>query len=296
VSYLNDLENEAIHIFREVEAECKKPVLLFSGGKDSAAMLWLAAKAFAPDPIPFQVMHIDTGHNFDETLKFRDALVQQFKVQLIIRKVEDSIKNGLAIEEAGQYPSRNAHQTVTLLNALNEFSIDAAFGGGRRDEEKSRSKERIFSIRNSNGGWDPNNQRPEVWRLYNTKLTQGQSLRVFPLSDWTELDIWLYALQEKMPLPSLYFAHERKVFQKNNILMPTCKYWQPTEGEEVVTRKVRFRTVGDMTCSAVVLSNAETIEEVILENLASRYSERSSRTDDSRGKWAMEDRKRQGYF
>lgn len=296
LNYLEQLEAEAIYVIREAASQCERPVLLFSGGKDSICLAYLAAKAFYPGRLPFPMLHIDTGHNFPETLEFRDRFVQKLKAQLIVRRVEDSIAQGRIKDEDGPYASRNALQTVTLLDALAEFRFDAALGGARRDEEKARAKERFFSFRNRFGQWDPKNQRPEIWSLFNSFKRPGEHFRVFPLSNWTELDIWQYIDLEGIELPSLYFSHRRKVFWREGMLLPYHPVNNLQPGEEVLELEVRFRTIGDMTCTGAIQSQARTVKEIIEELLVCRVGERGSRADDRRSEAAMEDRKRQGYF
>ncbi|WP_298353974.1 sulfate adenylyltransferase subunit CysD [uncultured Dokdonia sp.] len=294
---LNPLESEAVYIFREVVAQFDRPVLLFSGGKDSITLVRLAQKAFFPAKIPFPLLHIDTGHNFPETIAFRDKLVKELGLELIVRNVQDAIDEGRVTEETGKYASRNMLQTTTLLDALEEFKFDAAIGGARRDEEKARAKERIFSVRDDFGQWDEKNQRPELFNFLNGNIDHGQNVRVFPISNWTELDVWSYIASEKIEIPSIYFAHQRKTFLRDGML------WSAqddvvfrAEDEEVVERTVRFRTVGDMSCTAAVLSTADTIEKVVGEIRTSTISERGARIDDKRSEAAMEKRKQQGYF
>ncbi|HJT94278.1 MAG TPA: sulfate adenylyltransferase subunit CysD [Mycobacterium sp.] len=294
LSHLRSLEAEAIHIIREVAAEFERPVLLFSGGKDSIVMLHLALKAFKPGKLPFPVMHVDTGHNFDEVLQARDQLVEEAGVRLIVAKVQDDIDAGRVVETI---PSRNPLQTVTLLRAIRENKFDAAFGGARRDEEKARAKERVFSFRDEFGQWDPKAQRPELWNLYNGRHHKGEHIRVFPLSNWTEFDIWSYIGAEKIKLPSIYYAHQRQVFLRDGMLLAVHKYLQPRKDEEVVEKTVRFRTVGDVTCTGCVESLAGTVSEVIAETAVSRLTERgATRADDRISEAGMEDRKREGYF
>jgi len=289
------LEAESIHIFREVAAEFERPVLLFSGGKDSVVMLHLASKAFWPAPIPFPVMHIDTGHNFPEVLDFRDRTVERMGLRLVVGSVEESIAKGRVKERPDGI--RNPLQTVTLLESINEGGYDAVFGGARRDEEKARAKERVYSFRDEFGQWDPKNQRPELWSLYNGRHHKGEHIRVFPLSNWTELDIWSYLAAENVELPSIYFAHEREVFQRDGMWLPISEFTTPREGEEVVTLMVRYRTVGDVPITGAVESTAATFEEIITEVAATRITERgATRADDRLSEAAMEDRKRQGYF
>ncbi|MFZ5806263.1 MAG: sulfate adenylyltransferase subunit CysD [Verrucomicrobiota bacterium] len=296
LSYLQQLEHEAIFIFREAEAQFEKPVLLFSGGKDSSVLLHLARKAFYPAPIPFPILHIDTGHNFSEVIRFRDELASKAGVHLIVRNVEDSIRQGRVAEEKGVNASRNALQTVTLLDAIAELKFDAAFGGGRRDEEKSRAKERIFSHRDEFGQWDPKNQRPELWNILNGRKNFGEHMRVFPLSNWTELDIWQYIAADNIPLPSIYFAHPREVFRRDDVLLAKSDFLPLAPHEHYEQKQVRFRTVGDMTCTGAVESSASNVEEVLREVVTFRTSERGTRYDDRRSEAAMEDRKKLGYF
>lgn len=291
------LESEAIYIFREVVAQFEKPVLLFSGGKDSITLVRLAQKAFFPAKIPFPFMHIDTGHNFPETIEFRDRLVKELGVELIIRNVQDNIDNGRVKEETGRYASRNMLQTETLLDAIEEFGFDACIGGARRDEEKARAKERIFSVRDDFGQWDEKNQRPEVFDMLNGKIDLGQNVRVFPISNWTELDVWSYIAEESIEIPSIYFAHKRKTFYRDGLIWSADDEIVYRDKEEkVVERMVRFRTVGDMSCTAAVLSDAVDIAKVVAEIRDSSISERGARIDDKRSEAAMERRKQQGYF
>ena len=289
------LESEATYIIREVAAELERPVLLFSGGKDSIVMLRLAEKAFRPAPIPFPVMHVDTGHNFPEVLEFRDRRVTELGVQLLIASVEDAIERGLVTPEPNG--SRNRIQTPVLLEAVEKHRFTALFGGARRDEEKARAKERIFSFRDEFGQWDPKNQRPELWSLYNGRIHLGESLRVFPLSNWTELDVWSYIAQERLALPEIYYAHDRDVFLRHGMLFAVNEFCQPRADEPVFTARVRYRTVGDATLTAAVRSDADTVEKVIVEVAATRVTERgATRGDDKFSEAAMEDRKREGYF
>ena len=291
------LESEAIYIFREVVAQFEKPVLLFSGGKDSITLVRLAQKAFFPAKIPFPLMHIDTGHNFPETVEFRDRLVKELGVDLIVRNVQDNIDSGRVKEETGRYASRNMLQTETLLDAIEEFGFDACIGGARRDEEKARAKERIFSVRDDFGQWDEKNQRPEVFDMLNGKIDLGQNVRVFPISNWTELDVWSYIKEENIEIPSIYFAHKRRTFLRDGLIWSADDaVVYRDEEEEVIERMVRFRTVGDMSCTAAVDSYAATISEVVGEIRASTISERGARIDDKRSEAAMEKRKQQGYF
>ena len=295
-SHLQQLESEAIYIIREVAAQCERPVLLFSGGKDSILLVHLARRAFYPGCIPFPLLHIDTGHNFPETLAFRDRLAAQMGVDLVMRYVQDSIDCGRVVDEHGPTASRNVLQTVTLLDALAELKIDAAIGGARRDEEKARAKERFFSHRDRFGQWNPKNQRPELWNLYNGRKGPGEHFRVFPLSNWTELDIWHYVRAKAIETPSLYFAHCRDVFWRDGMWLAASPYLALLPGERIETRLIRFRTIGDMTCTGAVESTAGTVDEVIAELTVSRVTERGTRADDRRSETAMEDRKRQGYF
>ncbi len=297
LSHLDMLEAESIHIIREVAAEFERPVLLFSGGKDSIVMMAVAERAFRPARLPFPVMHVDTGHNFAEVLEFRDRRVEQAGARLIVASVQDSIDSGRVAEETGRWASRNRLQTVTLLDAIEEHRFDAVFGGARRDEEKARAKERMFSFRDEFGQWDPKNQRPELWNLYNTKLRRGEHIRVFPLSNWTELDVWHYIRREELEIPSIYFAHRRHVFEREGILLAGSPYLIRGEDEPLFEATVRYRTVGDMTCTGAVESAAATIADVISEIAATRITERGqTRADDRTSEAAMEDRKREGYF
>ena len=297
LSQLDVLEAEAVHVMREVAAEFERPVLLFSGGKDSIVMLALAEKAFWPARIPFPVMHVDTGHNFPEVLEFRDRRVAELGVRLIVASVQESIDAGRAVEETGRHASRNRLQTVTLLDAIEEQRFDALFGGARRDEEKARAKERVFSFRDEFGQWDPKNQRPELWNLYNARIRRGEHIRVFPLSNWTELDVWAYIEREELAIPSIYYAHERPVFERDGLLLAENPYLTRGEDEPLFTATVRYRTVGDMTCTGAVASTAATVADVISEVAATRITERGqTRADDRTSEAAMEDRKREGYF
>ncbi len=297
LSHLRALESEGIHVMREVAAEFENPVLLFSGGKDSIVLLRLAEKAFRPAPFPFPLMHVDTGHNFPEVIEFRDRRVAELGERLIVASVQESIDSGRAVEETGPRASRNRLQTVTLLDAIAEHGFDAAFGGARRDEERARAKERIFSFRDDFGQWDPKNQRPELWNLYNGRIKKGENVRVFPLSNWTELDVWEYIDQEQLEVPSIYFAHEREVFKRDGMLYAWREGTELIDGEEVVSETVRYRTVGDMSCTGGVRSQAATLEEVVLEIAATRITERGeTRADDRVSEAAMEDRKKAGYF
>jgi sulfate adenylyltransferase subunit 2 len=297
LSQLDVLEAEGIHIIREVAAEFERPVLLFSGGKDSIVMLALAERAFAPARIPFPVMHVDTGHNFREVLDFRDRRVDELGVRLIVASVQDSIDAGKVAEETGRWASRNRLQTTTLLDAIADNRFDAVFGGARRDEEKARAKERVFSFRDEFGQWDPKNQRPELWNIYNTRIRRGEHIRVFPLSNWTELDVWHYIDREQLEIPSIYFAHQRTVFERDGILLSDNEFITRGDDEPLQDISVRYRTVGDMTCTGAVESTAATISEVIAEIAATRITERGqTRADDRTSEAAMEDRKREGYF
>jgi sulfate adenylyltransferase subunit 2 len=292
-THLQVLEAEAIHIIREVAAEFRKPVLLFSGGKDSIVLLRLAEKAFAPAEVPFAVMHVDTGHNFPEAVEFRDRRVPN----VVVASVQDSIDTGRVVEEKGPRASRNRLQTVTLLDAIAEHGFDAAFGGARRDEERARAKERIFSFRDEDGQWEPRRQRPELWDLYNGRIRRGEHVRVFPLSNWTELDVWEYIRTQRLEIPSIYFAHEREVFERDGMLYAVSEFIERVDGEDPFTASVRYRTVGDMSCTGAVRSDATTLDDVIEEIAATRVTERGqTRADDRVSEAAMEDRKREGYF
>jgi sulfate adenylyltransferase subunit 2 len=296
LSHLKQLEHEAIYVLREVAAQFERPVLLFSGGKDSIVMVRLAQQAFYPAAIPFPLLHIDTGHNFAETIEYRDWLVNKVGARLLVRTVQDSIDKGRSAEEKGINPSRNGLQTVTLLDALEELRADAALGGARRDEEKARAKERFFSHRDEFGQWDPKNQRPELWNIFNGRLHRGEHFRVFPLSNWTEMDVWQYIAAEKIEIPSLYFSHSRDIVDRRGILLADTKFNTLLPGEKYEQRTVRFRTVGDATCTGAVESTASTLEEIIAEVAAARITERGARADDKRSETAMEDRKKVGYF
>ena len=297
LSQLDSLEAESIHIIREVAAEFERPVLLFSGGKDSIVMLALAERAFWPARIPFPVMHVDTGHNFAEVMEFRDRRVAEIGVKLVVASVQESLDAGRVVEETGRWASRNRLQTTTLLDAIAEHQFDAVFGGARRDEEKARAKERVFSFRDEFGQWDPKNQRPELWGLYNTRIHRGEHIRVFPISNWTELDVWEYIARENLEIPSIYYAHTRSVFERDGILLADSPYTRRSDDEQPYDAKVRYRTVVDMTCSGAVESTAATISEVIAEIAATRITERGqTRADDRTSEAAMEDRKREGYF
>ncbi len=297
LTHLDDLEAEAIHIFREVAAELERPVLLFSGGKDSIVLLRLAEKAFRPGKFPFPVMHVDTGHNFPEVIEFRDRRVRELEERLIVASVQDSIDRGRVVEETGPRASRNRLQTTTLLDAIEEHQFDAAIGGARRDEERARAKERIFSFRDDFGQWNPRVQRPELWNVYNARVRKGEHVRVFPISNWTELDVWQYVAREQLELPRIYFAHDREVFKRDGMLYACSDYVERVDGEEPFHASVRFRTVGDMTCTGGVVSDAATIAAVVDEIAATRVTERGeTRADDRFTEAAMEDRKRVGYF
>jgi sulfate adenylyltransferase subunit 2 len=297
LSHLRALESEAIHVMREVAAEFERPVLLFSGGKDSIVLLRLAEKAFRPAPFPFPLMHVDTGHNFAEVIEYRDRRVAELGERLIVASVQESIDKGRVVEETGPRASRNKLQTVTLLDAIAEHGFDAAFGGARRDEERARAKERIMSFRDDFGQWDPKNQRPELWNLYNGRIHKGEHVRVFPLSNWTELDVWEYIDSEQLEVPSIYFAHEREVFRRDGMLYAWREGTELIDGEEIFKETVRYRTVGDMSCTGGVQSQAATLQEVVLEIAATRITERGeTRADDRVSEAAMEDRKKAGYF
>ncbi len=297
LSHLRALESEAIHVMREVAAEFERPALLFSGGKDSIVLLRLAEKAFRPAPFPFPLMHVDTGHNFPEVIEYRDRRVGELGERLVVASVQESIDKGRVVEETGPRASRNRLQTITLLDAIAEHGFDAAFGGARRDEERARAKERVFSFRDDFGQWDPKNQRPELWNLYNGRIKKGEHVRVFPLSNWTELDVWEYIDQEGLEVPSIYFAHERPVFERDGMLYAWREGTELIDGEDIFTETVRYRTVGDMSCTGGVRSLAGTLEEVVLEIAATRITERGeTRADDRVSEAAMEDRKKAGYF
>ncbi|PVY42367.1 sulfate adenylyltransferase subunit CysD [Pontibacter virosus] len=295
-AFPRELEDEAIYILREVAAQFEKPVLLFSGGKDSITLVRLAQKAFYPAKIPFPLLHVDTGHNFEETIRFRDELVEELGLELIVRYVQDSIDQQKVVEETGKYASRNVLQTVTLLDAIEEFGFDACIGGARRDEEKARAKERIFSVRNDFGQWDAKKQRPELFDMLNGRISLGENVRVFPISNWTELDVWNYIREEQLAIPSIYYSHERETFERDGQILPYSSFMMVSEDEPVSTRMVRFRTVGDMTCTAAVESTAIVIEDIIAEILSATVSERGARIDDKRSEAAMEKRKQAGYF
>ncbi|AVR46912.1 sulfate adenylyltransferase subunit CysD [Christiangramia fulva] len=296
LNYLDELESEAIFILREVWAQFENPVILFSGGKDSIVVTHLAKKAFYPSKIPFPLMHVDTGHNFPETIKFRDDLIENLGAKLIVGSVQESIDKGRVAEEKGKNATRNALQITTLLDAIEENKVDCAIGGGRRDEEKARAKERFFSHRNDFGEWDPKNQRPELWNLLNGKHFEGEHFRAFPISNWTEMDVWNYIKRENISIPSLYFAHEREVVFRNNSWIPVSEYLNLEEGEKIEKKKIRFRTLGDITITGGIESDADSLEKIVEEVSAMRKTERGDRSDDKRSETAMEDRKRQGYF
>ena len=296
LSHLQELEAESIFIIREVASQFENPVLLFSGGKDSIVCYHLARKAFYPANVPFPLMHIDTGHNFDELYQFRDELVKKTKARLIIASVQKSIDEGKVIEEKGVNSSRNKLQTTTLLDSINEYQFDCAMGGARRDEEKARAKERFFSHRDDFGQWDPKNQRPELWNLFNGKKNFGEHFRAFPISNWTEMDIWQYIMKENIKIPSLYFSHERECFIRNNVVMAKTSFIETKPEEKIQKMKVRFRTIGDATCTGATISDADNLEMIINEVSASRITERGGRADDKRSEAAMEDRKKEGYF
>ena len=296
LTHLRDLESEGIYVMREVAAQFERPVLLFSGGKDSIVLVHLARKAFWPAPIPFPLLHIDTGHNFDEAIEFRDNLVKELNARLIVGSVQESIDNGRVTEESGYNASRNVLQTVTLLDTIDKYKFDAAIGGGRRDEEKARAKERFFSHRDEFGQWDPKNQRPELWYLFNGRKKMGEHFRVFPISNWTEMDVWQYIMMENIALPSIYFTHERDVFFRDGVWLAAAPFMKLKPGEQVEHRRVRCRTVGDITCTGLTLSTADTLEDIVREIAATRVTERGGRYDDKRSDAAMEDRKKEGYF
>ena len=296
LNYLDELESEAIFILREVWAQFQNPVILFSGGKDSIVVTHLAKKAFYPAPVPFPLMHVDTGHNFPETIQYRDDLVKEIGAQLLVGSVQESIDQGRVVEERGKNATRNALQITTLLDAIESHKVDCAIGGGRRDEEKARAKERFFSHRDDFGQWDPKNQRPELWNILNGRHFEGEHFRAFPISNWTEMDVWNYIQREKIKIPSLYFAHERKVVWRSNSWIPVSEFLKLEEGEKVETKKIRFRTLGDITISGGIESDADTVEKIAMEVSAMKQTERGNRSDDKRSETAMEDRKRQGYF
>ena len=296
LNHLRELEAEAIYIIRETASQFERPAMLFSGGKDSIVMTHLARKAFYPARIPFPLLHIDTGHNFPETIEFRDKMVAEIGANLIVRNVQDSINSGRAKEEKGPNASRNMLQTITLLDALEELKVDAAMGGARRDEEKARAKERFFSHRDEFGQWDPKNQRPELWMLLNGRKNQGEHFRVFPLSNWTEMDVWMYIAMEKIDIPNIYFTHQREIVKRDGMLLANSEYITVRETEKAEMMTVRFRTIGDMTCTGAVLSPANSLQQIIEEVAASKTTERGTRSDDKRSETAMEDRKKAGYF
>ena len=296
LNYLDELESEAIYILREVYAQFQNPVILFSGGKDSILVTHLAKKAFYPCKVPFALMHVDTGHNFPETIQFRDDLIESLGARLIVGSVQESIDKGRVQEEKGKNATRNALQITTLLDAIEENKVDCAIGGGRRDEEKARAKERFFSHRDDFGQWDPKNQRPELWNLLNGKHFEGEHFRAFPISNWTEMDVWYYIKRENIEIPSLYLAHEREVVKRNGSWIPNSEFLKLEEHEEIVTKKIRFRTLGDITITGGIESDADTLEKVALEVSTMRQTERGNRSDDKRSETAMEDRKREGYF
>jgi len=295
LTHLDWLESEAIHILREVAGQCSNPVLLFSGGKDSLCLLRLAEKAFRPGRFPFPLLHIDTGHNYDEVIQFRDLRAKELNERLIVRSLEDSMKRGTVVLKSADEP-RNKHQSVTLLEAIAEFEFDCCIGGARRDEEKARAKERIMSFRDEFGQWDPKNQRPELWNLYNARVHKGENIRAFPISNWTEMDVWQYILREQIPLPSLYYSHKRKVFNRDGVLYAYSDFMPLKPTEQIEEMVVRFRTIGDMTCTGAVISQASKLEEIVKEVAAMRTTERGTRADDKRSETAMEDRKKEGYF
>lgn len=296
ITHLQELESEAVYVLREVAAQFENPVVLFSGGKDSILLGWLSMKAFAPAKIPYPMMHVDTGHNFDETIEYRDMFMEKIGAKLVVASVQESIDKGRVQDETGRYASRNIAQTTTLLDAIEEHKFDCAVGGARRDEEKARAKERFFSHRDEFGQWDPKNQRPELWNIFNGKKNMGEHFRVFPLSNWTEMDVWQYIALEKIPIPSIYFAHKRKVVHRDGVMLAVSPYVQIDEGDKVEELTVRCRTVGDLTSTGVWKSDATTVEDIIKEVSASRTTERGGRFDDKRSETAMEDRKIKGYF
>ncbi len=296
INHLRELESESIFVLREVVSQFQNPVLMFSGGKDSILMTYLAVKAFYPAKVPFPLLHVDTGHNFPETLKFRDDLVEKYGLRLVVGSVQEAIDQGQVTEEKGYNASRNGLQIFTLLDELEKGKFDAALGGGRRDEEKARAKERFFSHRDEFGQWDPKNQRPELWNLFNGRKQIGEHFRIFPISNWTELDVWQYLAEEEVPLPSLYFAHRRKVFERDGVLLADTELIPKRPEEKVFEEMIRCRTIGDMTCTGVWRSNAASVEDIIAEIATTRLTERGGRADDKRSETAMEDRKKQGYF
>ena len=296
LNYLDELESEAIYVLREVWAQFQNPVILFSGGKDSIVVTYLARKAFYPSKIPFSLMHVDTGHNFPETIKFRNDLIKELSVNLIVGSVQESIEQGRVAEEKGKNATRNALQITTLLDAIESNKVDCAIGGGRRDEEKARAKERFFSHRDDFGQWDPKNQRPELWNLFNGKHFEGEHFRAFPISNWTEMDVWNYIKRENIAIPSLYYAHEREVVWRQNSWIPNSEFLKLEDNEEILVKKIRFRTLGDITITGGDESEADTLEKITIEVAGMRNTERGNRSDDKRSESAMEDRKRQGYF
>ncbi len=296
INHIRELEAESIYVIREVVAQFQNPTMLFSGGKDSITMFHLAQKAFYPARVPFPLLHIDTGHNFTETIEFRDNLAKKANVRILVASVQDSIDQGRVVEETGYEASRNRLQTITLLDAIEHYKFDCAMGGGRRDEEKARAKERFFSHRDEFGQWDPKNQRPELWNIFNGRMKRGEHFRVFPISNWTEMDVWQYILMEKIHIPSLYFAHQREVFLRNGVLYANTPFVRRRDSETVETKTVRFRTIGDATCTGAVESTATTVTDIVREVAALRVSERGNRVDDKFSETAMEDRKIEGYF
>jgi sulfate adenylyltransferase subunit 2 len=296
LKHLKELESEAIYVLREVYAQFQNPVILFSGGKDSIVVTHLARKAFYPGKIPFPLMHIDTGHNFSETIQFRDNLIEELGAKLLVGSVQETIDNGRVQEEQGLNASRNALQTTTLLDAIATYKIDAAIGGARRDEEKARAKERFFSHRDDFGQWDPKNQRPELWNIFNGKHNMGEHFRIFPISNWTEMDVWQYILAENIPIPGLYFAHQREVIWRNDAWIPVSEHIEIRQNETVINKRIRFRTLGDITITGGIESDADTLEKIVEEVAAARQTERGNRSDDKRSETSMEDRKREGYF
>ena len=296
LNYLDELESEAVFVLREVYAQFSNPVIMFSGGKDSIVLTHLAKKAFYPAKVPFALLHVDTGHNFPEAIEFRDSLVEELGVRLIVGSVQEAINKGRVIEEKGKNATRNSLQIVTLLDAIETHQIDCAIGGGRRDEEKARAKERFFSHRDDFGQWTPKNQRPELWNIFNGRMQHGEHFRAFPISNWTEMDVWNYIKREQINIPALYFAHDRQVVKRNNSWIPVSEYLPIIEGEEIFTKKIRFRTLGDITITGGIESSADTLEKIVIEVAAMRETERGNRADDKRSETAMEDRKKQGYF
>jgi sulfate adenylyltransferase subunit 2 len=296
LNYLDELESEAIYVLREVAAQFTNPVIMFSGGKDSILLTYLAEKAFYPAKVPFPLLHVDTGHNFPETIEFRDSIIKSLGAKLIVGSVQDSIDDGRVQEEKGKFATRNSLQITTLLDTIEKNKIDCAIGGGRRDEEKARAKERFFSHRDDFGQWNPKNQRPELWNLFNGKYFEGEHFRAFPISNWTEMDVWNYIARENIAIPSLYFAHEREVIRRNDSWIPDSEFLIKNENEEVVRKKIRFRTLGDITITGGIESEADTLEKIVEEVSTMRSTERGNRSDDKRSETAMEDRKKQGYF